>query len=328
MGEPNYWQRLSERQLGRRALLRSGGIVAAGLGAAGLAGCNATGGGSAKTGGAPASSGVAAGPPQKGGVLTSKVPTDPPTTWPAAGAISYNVVHPFASGYNQLLQYDPQDPDNKIIPDLADSYEIAGDGKSVVFKLHPGVKFHDGSDFSSEDVRATIDWDRNPPAKKSSSQKGNLTAIDHVETPDLLTAKVVLKQPNPSLIPILASHVLSMGAKGDVGKDEFATTLLNGTGPFKLKSFTRGVSVEMERNPNYWVKDRPYLDGVKHLVAPDENTAMTNLIAGHFHRFFPVLPDNIVRVDKETGGRAKVYTPVAANRAIVFFNGSKKPYND
>jgi peptide/nickel transport system substrate-binding protein len=70
------------------------------------------------------------------------------------------------------------------------------------------------------------------------------------------------------------------------------------------------------------------MDGVKYSVAPDENTAMTDLLAGRFHRYFPVLPDNIGRVEKETGGRAKVSTPLAANRGVLFFNGTKKPFND
>jgi len=328
MDNANYRRRLSERRLARRALLRSGGIAAAGLGMAALAGCGRGAASAGKaTGGAGTSPSTGTSKPQTGGVLTARINTDPPTTWIPSGAVTFTAVWPFAPAYNQLVQRDPQDPDNKIIPDLADSYEIAGDGKSIVFRLHPGVKFHDGTDLTSEDVKLTLDWVKSPPAKKTSSQQGTVQVIDHVETPDPLTAKLVLSAPSPSLLGTLASHYLVMGAKADLAKDTLGT-LLNGTGPFKLKSLTRGVGVELERNPNYFVKDRPYLDGVKHSIVVDENTAMTDLIAGRFQRYFTVLPDNYDRVEKETGGKCKAYSPRVPNRNTLYFNGTKKPFND
>jgi peptide/nickel transport system substrate-binding protein len=323
MSELNYWQKMSLRRLGRRDVLRS--AVLAGAGSALLAACGRGGGGGAKPAGSGASS--AAGTPQRGGVLASRVPTDLATTWIPAGAITYNIVHPMAPAFNQLVQWDPQDADNKIIPDLADSYEQAGDAKSIVFKLHPGVKFHDGSDFSSEDVKATLDWTRNPPPKQVSSQQGILQVIDRVETPDPLTAKVILKQPSPALIGTLATHFGVMGAKADLAKENLGT-IVNGTGPFKLKTLTRGVGVELERNPNYWVKDRPYLDGVKYSIVADDNTAMADLIAGRFHKYFPVVFDNVGRANRESAGKINEFHPPATNRNCLFFNGSKKPFND
>lgn len=328
MDEMSYWQRLSERRLARRTLLRSGGTAAAGIGMAAMIGCGSK---KASTGtataGASTSTGAGGAQPQRGGVLSNRLNTDPPTTWIPLGAVTYVAVHPMAPAFNQLVQWDPQDPDNKISPDLADSYEIAGDGKSIVFKLHPGVKFHDGSDFTSEDVKATIEWNKNPLPKQVSSQQGTVQVIDHVETPDPLTAKFVLRAPNPSLLGTLASHFLIIGAKADLAKENLGT-ILNGTGPFKLKALTRGVGIELERNPNYFVKDRPYLDGVKFSIVFDENTAMTDMIAHRFDKYFPIVPDNYGRVTKETGGKAKDYYVKAPNRRILVFNGTKKPYND
>jgi len=327
MDEHNYWQRLSGQRLARRTLLRSSGIAAAGAGVAVLAGCGNknTGAGRASTG-AATSGGSGAGPPQKGGVIVHRLNTDPDSLDIHTTSTFY-AAWPATPNYNQLLQYDPQDPDNKIIPDLADSYEIAGDGKSVVFKLHPGVKFHDGSDFSSEDVKANIDWIQSPPEKKVSPRQGVLDAIDHIETPDPLTAKFILKRPNPSLIPNLATEYLAIGAKGDLVKGDLGTQY-NGTGPFRFKAFTRGVGVELDRNPNYWVKDRPYLDGLKYSLVADESTAFTNFVAGNFTRYYPLLPEEYDRVERETGGKAKASSVVALSRRIVFFNGPKKPYGD
>ena len=327
MDGSSYWQNLSRNRLGRRSLLRASVLTGGAVATALVAGCGR--GSNAGTSGSSPAAGPsgAAGQPQTGGIFAGRLNTDPPTTWMPSAAITYIAVWPMAPAFNQLLQFDPQDPDNKVIPDLADSYEIAGDAKSVVFKLHPGVKFHDGSDFSSEDVKATIDWSKNPPAKQTSSRTGVLQAIDHVETPDPLTAKFILKQPNPSLVVNMANHFMCMGAKADLMKDNLGT-IVNGTGPFKLKALTRGVGVEMERNPNYWVKDRPYMDGVKYSIVFDENTAMTDLIAGHFHRYFPVLSDNYGRAEKESGGKIKETTIASPNRNMLFFNSTKKPFND
>jgi len=324
MDELKYWQRGSTRRLRRRALVRGGGLGAAGIGLAALAGC-----GSKKAGGANPSAATnagGAGQPQRGGVLTHRLNTDPDSLDIHTTATFY-AAWPEAPNYNQLLQFDPQDPDTKIVPDLADSYEIAGDGKSVVFKLHPGVTFHDGSPFTSEDVKANIDWIKSPPEKKVSPRQGALDAVDHVELPDPLTAKFVLKRPNPSLIANLATEYMSIGAKGDLARGDLGMQM-NGTGPFRFKSYTRGVGVELERNPNYWMKDRPYLDGLRYSTVVDENTAFTDFVAGQFLRYYPLLPEEYDRVAKETGGKATASSVVALSRRIVFFNGPKKPYDD
>jgi len=325
MADLSYWQRLSGQRFARRALLRSGGIAAAGIGVAALAGCGSSG---TSTGKAPAAGGssASAGPPQKGGVLAHWSLTDPQSL-DIHSVTSYVSVWPESPCYNQLLQYDPNDPDKKIIPDLADSYEVAGDGKSIVFKLHSGVKFHDGSAFTSEDVKATIDWIGNPPPKKISTRQGAVDAVDHVETPDPLTAKVILKRPNPSLILNLATDFMAIGSQADLAKGDLGTQM-NGTGPFKLKSYTRGVGTELERNPSYWVKDRPYLDGLKFSIVPEDSTAFTNFVAGKFHRYYPVQPENMPRVEKETGGKAKATSLLSPTRDVLYFNGTRKPFND
>jgi peptide/nickel transport system substrate-binding protein len=321
MNELKYWQRLGERQLARRTLLRSG--VLTGVGVAVLAGC---GGRSSTTVGRAGTATASGGQPQRGGVFMLRNLADPDTLdiHQTSGSPSVWIEAPC---YNQLLQFDPKNPDTKIIPDLADSYEVAGDGTSIVFKLHPGVTFHDGTGFDSEDVKANLDWIKNPPAKKVSPRQGTLDALDHVETPDSQTAKLVLKRPNPSLISSLASEYFAIGSKNDLAKGDLGTQL-NGSGPFRLKNYAHGVSLELERNPNYWVRGRPYLDGAKLSFVADENTAFTDFLAGQFHRYYPVAAENVGRVAKATGGRAKSVVTASLGRNYVYFNGTRKPYND
>jgi peptide/nickel transport system substrate-binding protein len=323
MDELNYWRRLTVKRLDRRGLLRAGGIAGLGTGAL-LAGCGGRGGvpSTSKSGASP--SGAAAF--QKGGVLLHRAISDPDTLDLHATS-TYQTVWPLAPAYNQLVQFDPKDPDNKLIPDLADSYEIPSDGKSVTFKLHQDVKFHDGSPFTSEDVKATLEWIQKPPEKKVSPRQGSLDALDHIETPDPLTVKLVLKRPNPSLILNLATEFMAIGSKTDLAKGDMGTQL-NGTGPFKLKNFTRGVGLELERDPNYWVKDRPYLDGAKWSLVADESTAFTYFLGGQFHRYYALLPEQFDRVERETGGKAKAYSVPGLSRNYVFFNSPKKPFDD
>jgi peptide/nickel transport system substrate-binding protein len=291
-----------------------------------LAACGSRGNAAKNGSGTSASDASAGAPPRRGGILAHWSQTDPQSL-DIHQTNTYVAAWPEAPCYNQLLQYDPGDPDNKIVSDLADSFEVAGDGKSIVFKLHQGVTFHDGSVFGSEDVKANVDWWQNPPPKKLNPRGAVTDAVDHVETPDPLTAKFVLKRPNPSLILNLATNYSAIGAKSDLDKGDLGAQF-NGTGPFRLKSYTRGVGTELENNPDYWVKGRPYLDGAKFSIIPDESTAFTQFVAGKIHRYFPVQPENMPRVAKETGGGAKEYTLPSPTRDVVFFNGTRKPFSD
>src|SRR5438105_9783022 len=117
MDGSRYWENLNGRRLQRRALLRSGAIVTAGASMAWLAGCGSRGAGKTSTGAAP-SGAPSAGQPQTGGVMAHWLNTDPQSL-DVHSVTSYVAVWPEAPAYNQLLQYDPKDPDKKIIPDLA-----------------------------------------------------------------------------------------------------------------------------------------------------------------------------------------------------------------
>lgn len=319
--------RYTARPLSRRRLLygaTAGGTgLAVAMGACG-GGRKAPAPGSGATSGAGGSGQTAR--PQPGGTFSQRLFTDP-SAFDIHQLVTYVAVWPEAPAYNQLLQFDPQNPDSKVIPDLADSYEVSADGTSIVFKLHPGVTFHDGSGCAGDDVKANIDWIKNPPPGKSSSRQATLAVVERVETPDPLTARFVLARPAPSLIGQLATNYMVIGAKGDLAKGDLGTQL-NGTGPFKLKHFTRGVSVELERFPGFWAKDRPYLDAVRFAVIADDNTAFTDFLAGKFQRFHPVLTENAGRVERETGGKARVVSTLSTNPDLVIFNGTRKPFND
>lgn len=154
------------------------------------------------------------------------------------------------------------DYDLNPIPLLATSWSSTDDGLRYTFQLRQGVKWHDGKDFTSEDVKFTIF------RLKEAHPRGRITYqnVTAVETPDPHTAVVVLSKPAPYLIsalsssesPIVPKHVYETFKPEEQPK--LAQTI--GTGPFILKEWQPGSHLIFDRNPDYWDAPKPYLDRV------------------------------------------------------------------
>ena len=112
--------------------------------------------------GATALTGIAAQTPVSGGVLKFAVSAEPPN-YDCHAQTSFAFIHPVRPHYNTLLKFDTAKYP-AIKGDLAESWNVAKDGLTYTFKLRKGVKFHDGSTFSSQDIKATYDRLRAPPA--------------------------------------------------------------------------------------------------------------------------------------------------------------------
>ncbi|MBI2910236.1 MAG: hypothetical protein HYX92_21550 [Chloroflexi bacterium] len=223
-----------------------------------------------QTGAAPTPAPKAAGP-RTGGVLTVAKRLPIPHL-DMHQEITVNMQAPLAPVYSWLIQNDPIGDENKIIGDLAKSWDITTDGLTYTFKLQDGVKFHDGRPLTSTDVKASLDRIIFPPRGVVSPRQGLYTAVDKIETPDALTVKISLKRVQGSFLQLLAlqhnfifpAHILK--EKGDMKRD------VVGTGPFKFVSEMRGVSFKTQRNPEYFVKGLPYLDGVTYYEIPDDRS--------------------------------------------------------
>ncbi|MER8702638.1 ABC transporter substrate-binding protein [Mesorhizobium sp. M0768] len=147
-------------------------------------------------------------------------------------------------------------------PLLATEWSISDDGLRYTFKLREGVKWHDGKDFTSEDVAFTIF------RLKEAHPRGRITYqnVTAVETPDPHTAIIVLSKPAPYLItalsssesPIVPKHVYETFKPAEQPKLEQTI----GTGPFILKEWVPGSHLIFDRNPDYWDAPRPYLDRI------------------------------------------------------------------
>ena len=261
-----------------------------------------------------------------GGVLTTWIGGDPPN-FDVHQNSTYLTQHLTAACYNNLVQFDPLEP-HRIIPDLAERWEVSSDGMQYTFHLMKGVSFHDGEPFTSADAKISLDRIRQPPPGVISIRREVLAAVEDVQTPDSWTVIVTLQRPNPSLLANLAGghmaiypkHVLD--AQGDMKK------VVVGTGPFKLKKYTRGVSVELERNPRYFVKGRPYLDGITVYIMPDPNSAYAALRTGRLLmlRFLEISLGK--RAEQELAGKISLQRTPGIGFYAFNMNTRRRPWDD
>ena len=226
---------------------------------------------------------------KRGGVMVMPLIDTPPSPSLHEEA-TVSVVVPFMSMFNNLIMFDQhqmQNRDDTIVPDLATKWAWDTTGTKLTFTLREGVTWHDGKPFSSADVKCT--WDMVSgltPGKirKSPRQEwyANVTEIT-VNGPTEVTFH--LKRPQPSLVSMLASGY-SPVYPCHIPSAQMRTKPV-GTGPFKVVEYRMNEIIRLERNPNYWKKGLPYLDGIEVSIVPNRATRMLGLVAGRFDVSFP-----------------------------------------
>jgi peptide/nickel transport system substrate-binding protein len=275
-----------------------------------------------------ASSALAEEQPRYGGILNVALAGDPPSL-DMHQESTFMVQIPLASVYNTLVQFDPHGYPN-IIGDLAKSWTVSDDNLSYTFKLHEGVKFHDGTELTSADVKAS--WDRIvfPPEGVVSPRRSFYTVVKSIEAPDRSTVIFHLHHPSPSFLSMAASPFAWILAKKHLDEDQqYYRSHSVGTGPFKLKNVMRGSVIELERNPNYWKKGLPYLDGIKYFIIRDSSARVTALRSGRVDvEFRGVTPTDVANIKGQLGDEVVVAYPKAMFHWGVAFNVDKKPFDD
>ncbi|PYM98698.1 MAG: hypothetical protein DME08_07315 [Candidatus Rokuibacteriota bacterium] len=279
---------------------------------------------------APAPPALAQDKPRHGGELVFVVPTEPPTL-DGHREGTFGLLHPGAPHYNTLLRMDPTDVSGtRVIGDLAESWTITDGGRTYTLKLRRGVRFHDGSEMTSRDVKASYDRIVFPPAGVSSFRKGQYTDVEAVEAPDSSTVVFRLKWPSASFLTALASP-FSWIYKADIlARDQhWYEKNVMGTGPFVFVEYQRGSHWIAKKNPNYWDKGKPYLDGYRAIFIKD-NTAQVAAIRSErahiqFRGFTPTERDGIVAA---LGSRVTVQESPWDCGMWVAMNHEKKPWDD
>jgi peptide/nickel transport system substrate-binding protein len=150
------------------------------------------------------------------------------------------------------------DAEGQPVPQLATSWEVDDEARTIILHLREGVKFHDGTDFDAEAVRWNLEMQKN-------GVKTELKAVASIEVIDRHTVRVKLSRDDPLFVQRLSSsmtgRITSPAAYGLYGPDGVRVHPV-GTGPFKFVKFERDELLEYERFEGYWQSGLPYLDGV------------------------------------------------------------------
>ena len=266
--------------------------------------------------------------PRRGGVLLAVIGADPPSLDPHQESTFANI-QLVAPLYSTLLQIDPYSYP-RIIGDVATEWTISPDGLTYAFKIRQEVRFHDGSPLTAADVKATYDKIVFPPEGVLSIRKNAYTAVERIEAPDPSRVVFKLKFPSASLLNNLASPWNVIYPKRYLDRDpNYFKTNVMGSGPFKLKAYTRGATFEGVRNPDYVVRDRPYLDGYKFFISPETSVRAAAIRSGRAHIEFRDLPNaEVEAIKKQLGDKIMVQTTPMTGQFGIAINSTAKPFTD
>lgn len=173
--------------------------------------------------------------------------------------------------YNTLVRRNLVDGLRTIIPDLAESWEISPDETEYTFHLRPGVTFHNGAPFSAEDVEATFSRIISPPEGMASVLRDLFAAVQAIEVVDPMTVIFRLDRAQPWTLELFTNPAAVIYSKAYLEENDFDLrgAIAPGTGAFVNREFREGEIWIMERNPNYWDPELPYVDGMELLHLPE-----------------------------------------------------------
>ncbi len=220
--------------------------------------------------------------------------------------------------YSGLTEVDGA---GNVTPDLAESWTTSDDQKTWTFKLRPGVKFHDGRELEAADVKATIL--RIMDKKTGSTARVNFEIVDSIETPDKLTVVFHLKFPYAGFAELFGDRQARI-----LPRDKFDTLASNpiGSGPFMFKSYMPGDRIELVKNPNYFIKGEPKLDGVTFRIMPEGAAEVAALENGEVDLVWS-LP--LEALEKLKANKDVVVDSVATSTWDgIIMNAAKKPFDD
>jgi peptide/nickel transport system substrate-binding protein len=268
--------------------------------------------------------------PKSGGVITHTNREDLSQGFAIHETSTISVTWPAMPCFNNLVLFDPlkkTESMETIIGELAEKWSWQDNYRNLVFFLRKGVKWHDGQPFTSKDVKYTFDMLReapDAPAKlRINPRKDWYSNIQNIEMPDPHTVVFHLKRPQPSLLMMLASGYSPVYA-AHVPPASYRTGCV-GTGPFKLKEWRKGEFVEFVKNPDYFVKGRPYLDGLKYIIIAERGTRTAALQSGQVDVAFPGETSKTVAEQLKKAVPELVVTPYSQNVTDNIIMNTKKP---
>ena len=225
------------------------------------------------------------------------------------------------SVYDTLAEPDKT---GKIVPALAEKWDISTDGMTWTFTLRKGVVFHNGDKLTSQDVKATFERIQN---KEIGSPNANEFApITSIETPDNSTVVLKLSEPSAPFLGTLASGWGAILPKSLIDSNHDFAAKPIGTGPFKMTEWIRDGKIVLEKNKNYWMKGLPKLDKVTMHIIPERSVQVQGLISGQVDVSYIIdLEDEPMLTSSPD---VVVYKSLTALIMVMPMNCSKPPLDD
>ncbi|MCC7045797.1 MAG: ABC transporter substrate-binding protein [Alphaproteobacteria bacterium] len=255
-----------------------------------------------------------------------------------AGITGYNVINTLDPGkhslipeayvvwalFNALVKFNGK---MEVVPDLAESFTATG-GNTLQFKLRKGVKFHDGSEFTADDVKFTIE--RLQDEKFASANKGKVSEVQDVKIVDPYTVDIVTKQPFAPLLAFLTNtrtgtQIVPRKAVTAMGNEAFGKAPI-GTGAFKLKSWKANESLILEAHDGYFVAGQPSLATVEIPLIAEESSGVTALKGGQIDLTSTAPFADIPTLEQDK--TLKVLKQPGMNCRFVSMNLRKPPFDD
>ena len=272
-----------------------------------------------------------AGEPKQGGIFRIYHRDSPGSASIHEGATNSINIR-FMPVFNNLVIYDQHIAQNSlddIRPELAESWAWSADKKTLTFKLRQGVKWHDGKPFTSADVKCTFDMlmGKSQQRFRQNPRKTWYDQVNDVTTNGDYEASFNLKRLQPSLLALLASGYTPVYSC-HVSPGDMRTKPV-GTGPFKFVEFKANELIKLVKNPDYWKKGLPYLDGIEFNIITNRSTAVLGFISGKFDMTFPteVTIPLLKDVKSQAPNAVCVLEPNNVSTNIIV-NSSNRPFDN
>ena len=238
----------------------------------------------------------------------------------AGDTLSQSVAKSF---YEGLFGFDK---DMKLIPVLAESAAASSDGLTYTIRLKQGIKFHDGSEFTADAVKANLDRASNPDnLLRRYTLYANIAATEVV---DKYTVRITLKTPFSAFLNQLAHPASVMICPSALKKYPGKQIAFHpcGTGPFLMDTYNPSEVLRVTKNPNYHVKGLPKLDAITWLPVVENSSRVAMLKTGEAQLAYPLPFEQAAQEAKD--GEIKVVSSPSIILRYISMNCLKKPLDN